>query len=260
MEQCRLRGALTPAHLHALPPQAADTLTALSCLCILDPKAACASPITPSQEPVSTALAAVARAQGKPLHQLVDPSSMSELEFDGLRNVLASLPMTEAQKPEVWAVLKECNIFENAAGDMTHLSGPSPILILPHKQWEQHLHQVASLLSVTILPYHLLEIQQKLLRSSPIQPTSLSDLLINYILPAVNVSQDSTILPLVGQALDDLNGLPDLPLGQALTHLPVQNRRCPISHLVDGNSPAFRLLFGSTFSGNAPSCVFPFCT
>lgn len=70
-------------------------------------------------------------------------------------------------------------------------------------------------------------------------PTSLTGVLNNCILPAINANEDSTILLLMVYALDDLNGLPDLPLGQALTHLPIQNRRCPISHLVDCNSPVF---------------------
>lgn len=163
--------------------------------------------------------------------------------------MLGVLLVTEAQKPGVWAVLEQCKIFQNVDGRMTSLPPTAPVLMLPHHHWERHLAQLIALLSVTILPFHISNVQQKLLRYSHLQPASPAEFLQNLMLPALSISEDSSVLPLVAQALDDLVGLPDLHIGTCLTHLPIDGRRCPISCLLDGNSSTFQLLFDQSPTG-----------
>lgn len=260
IEQCQSYAALKPRHLQGLSANSIQTLVGLGCLCILDPRAACASPILRHQESITTALTAVSVTNQIPLQQLTAPDCLSADDFQGLVQILVNLAATPSQETAVWAVLQQCSVFSTASGAIQDLSSQDQVLILPHQQWEQHLPLLTELLfvAITIVPYWGSLKQRRLLRYSQLQPMPLTPFLTDYILPALNRSNTSTMLPFVGQALADLAGLPDLPLKNALTQLYLGGQQQTISSLLDCNSITFRLLFGPFASGMcslAPHCL-----
>ena len=252
-EQCKIKCALAPAHLPCSAPDAAEVLSQVGCLCITDPRAACASPITADQEPITTALAAVAEADQVPLMDLVSPDRLSLATFKATQRILAGLTCTQAQRKSVWEILKQCRILTDAAGSTVVHSKSS--FILPHRRWEDHLPALAEMLKPgDVLRYHQAPLQQQLLRQSPLQPMN-EQKFFSLLAPALSGARSASNMPVVLQALDDMVCLtavdPSSLLMLKLTHLFIHGQRWQINRLVDGNSNIFKLLFWRPESGES---------
>ena len=187
---CRRTAALSTLHMTGLPPNAAQVLSAVGCLCITLSDANCASPIASTDTPITTALAAVSADAAVPLSQLVSPDRLGTDIFHQLRNLLARHVQTsEAQRRAVWAVLHQCCVFEDFFGAFTDLSlrppgcrdhAHHPLQLLPDAAWEERRAEVNTVLPFATVKYHTasatqLDLLQHSGLKSPTLPAFLCD-------------------------------------------------------------------------------------
>ncbi len=127
LETLSPKHVLTAAHLSSLslggeseqPAEAskaaAEVLTAVGCGCISEPRANIVSSIPPDEEPITFALAAVARKLSMPVQQLVSLQHLGANTFNGLCHILAKLDITDADR-FAKTVLRQCTVYEDTKG------------------------------------------------------------------------------------------------------------------------------------------------
>lgn len=257
VQYCQRRCAIKTSHLQGVPPNAADILAAVGCLCILKPEADCASPIAEADPPFTTALSAASAHLGIPLSELVSEKlRFSGSSFPEVRQFLTDhVHADSAQQANVWSVIRQCSIFEAASQDskLTHLSHHTDIILLPNPDWEAYLADLDQLLPDRFAVYHTgSDTQRKLLKLSGIEPAELPQFISNTLLPAIEAQADAKWEPLVFKALTELAAHPDTPF--TITKLYIRDSWQDITRLVDSSSKTMRLLFGSPGELQAPLC------
>ena len=212
---CRCTAALSTHHMAGLPPNSAQVLSAVGCLCITLSGAACASPVASTDNPITTALAAVSADAAVPLSQLVSPDRLGTDIFHQLRNLLARhMQASEAQRSAVWAVLRQCCIFEDFTGAFTDLPSSwlgidSALQLLPNAAWEERWAEVDTKLPFAAVKYHTASVTQRnLLQHSGLRPPTLPAFLCDSLLPGIMDSSDVTAEPLLLQALQEIHDFP----------------------------------------------------
>ena len=242
---CSSRAALTSAHLAALPPAAAEVLSAFGCLCIAQPAADRLSRIRDKEDAVAAALTAVSRSSRQPLHSLVSVQHLGQDRFDKVRQFLADYIGTAgATDRNTWDFLKRCTIFEDGTGSMTSYAGSADLQILPSASWEQQLPELQKYLPGTYVVYHSgSEIQQKLIKSSGIAVPSVQDFLVSVLFPSINTAGNSGAEPFLLQALEEAASLPSAAYAKLPTSLFVQGSLHPVDRLVDSSSQTLTQLF-----------------
>ncbi len=203
---CRRTAALSTFHMAGLPPNAAEVLSAVGCMCITLVDAHCASPIASTDKPVTTALAAVSADAAVPLSQLVSPDRLGADVFHQLRSLLARhMQISEAQREAVWAVLRQCCMFEDFTGAFTDLplcwlGINSPLQLLPNAAWEERWAEVDTKLPITAVKYHTASVTQRnLLQHSGLKSPALPAFLCDTLLPGI---MDSGSLAVTVSALE----------------------------------------------------------
>ncbi len=226
---CRCTAALSTLHMIGLPPNSAQVLSAVGCLCITLSEADCASPIASTDKPITTALAAVSADAAVPLSQLVSPDRLDTDVFHQLRNLLARhMQTSEAQREAVWAVLRQCCMFEDFTGAFTDLPLcwlriDSRLQILPNAAWEERWAEVDTKLPFAAVKYHTAsETQLNLLQHSGLSPPTLPAFLCDTLLPCIMDTGDVSAEPLLLQALQEIHDFP------------ADWRRVPAQVFVDG--------------------------
>ena len=123
---------LTAAHLSSLslgaaseqPAEAinaaAEVLTAVGCGCISEPRANIVSSIPADEEPITFALAAVARKLSMSVHQLVSLQHLGANTFTALCHILAKLHIRDTDRL-VKTVLRQCTVYEDTTGTLVAL-------------------------------------------------------------------------------------------------------------------------------------------
>lgn len=259
-DYCQKRCAIKTSHLWGLPPNSADILAAVGCLCILAPQADCASPLADSDEPFTTALSAASAHLRTPLSELVS----EKLRFNGssftdVRHFLAKYVDTAAaQKAKVWSVIKQCSIFEavdsSDSNQLTHLSDHKDVRLLPNSAWEAHLADLNQLMPGKFTVYHTgTDTQRTLLRLSGAEPVELCKFISEMLLPATVAASNVKWEPLVLKALTDLASHPIEQI--RVTKLFTGGDWHQVIRLVDSSTNAMKLLWSK--SGDLRHFVLP---
>ena len=249
---CHRAAALSPIHMAGLPPIAAQVLSAVGCLCITLSDAKCTSPIASTDKPVTMALAAVSADAAVPLFQLVSPDRLNTDIFHQLRSLLARhMQTSEAQREAVWAVLRQCCMFEDFTGAFTDLplcwlGINSPLQLLPNAAWEEHWAEVDAKLPFRAVKYHTASVtQQNLLQHSGLKSPALPAFLCDTLLPGIMDSGDVGAESLLLQALQDIHDFPAdwhrLPV-----HVFVDGDLKRLSYVMDSSSELLTTLDAAT--------------
>lgn len=238
---CHLRSALKATHIRGLPANSAAVLSELGCLCISESRADLASPISSAEEPITTALAALASHTGTQLKVLVSPTGHHSHLFPALRNILANhIVATAAQQYKVWSVLRQCTIFEHLPGAMIDVS--TDFTIVP-TAWEQKLPELRQVVTIKLLPYQTATAHQRqLLQHSGEEPADLVEFLCRHVVSCPAAYNTGGPEALVLQALDAVHPAPLYDLWE-LEDLYIAGQWHAIDRLVDSRSPVLRRLF-----------------
>ena len=241
---CARNAALSYQHLKWMPSTAAATLTKVGCVCIEEPKAESASPLSRGADPLTHAIYTVTRQSGVSLSQLLSIQRLGKETFAEVRNLLANY--TSDMDSSAWQILRESPIFEDYSGSMTNLA-VGQLAFLPDEVWEQHLSALADILPWSPVKHHAAsQTQQRLLRPSQMKPPKLMDFLQNSLLPAINRANNNTgqAEGLLLHALDDLYST--CPPRHVVSHLNsvfVNGCLHPISKCVDSTNELNKALF-----------------
>ena len=127
LETLSPKHVLTAAHLRSLSSgeesdqiakiinAAAEVLTAVGCGCISEPRANVVSSIPPEEEPITFALAALARKLSMPVQQLVSVQHLGADTYNSLCYILAKMDIRDTDR-FAKTVLRQCTVYEDTNG------------------------------------------------------------------------------------------------------------------------------------------------
>ena len=147
---------------------------------------------------------------------------------------------SEAQRGAVWAVLRQCCMFEDFSGAFTDLplcwlSTGSTLQLLPNATWEERWAEVDTKLPFAAVKYHTASATQlNLLQHSGLRPPTLPAFLCDTRLPGIVDSGHVSAEPVLLQALQEIHDFP------------AYWRRAPAQVFVDGSLKCLNCVMDSS--------------
>ena len=238
-------------HLQGLPSSATDTLCAVGCICITEPRADCVSPILRRLDPLTTAIGAASSRLRLPLQQMLSQQRIGSITFAAVRELLADyVSSSSSNTSAAWQVLQQCPIFEKVSGRMAALPEADSWCLLPNSTWENHSAELEPLLRKTPVKYHTTsDIQPRLLDHSDVEVPSLIYFLRCELLPAITQANISSSEPQLLLALDEL-AQSSRQSSVGLHSVFVDSRLHPVDRTVDSTSSLLQTLFSLPKAGD----------